>query len=147
MDDLGEIRGSLPGDAEQPGQEPVPGASTRDDRTGQDDEPAVLFDHAVGFGQCDRVEDIFRGEGGDDRVECGIGEGEALRKSACEMGGASRVAFGETRHLGGFVQSDGGQSTVKQDALQVSGSVTEFEDSSPFDERRRFQYPIFPPAK
>ena len=55
--------------------------------------------------------------------------------------------FGEPTHRGRFVYRNSDQASVKKDALQVSGSVTDLESPSPFDEGGYFQDPVFPMTK
>lgn len=147
VDDLGKIRWSQPCDSECPRHEAVPDTAAGDDRAGQDDKSSRLCENAVGFGQGDGIEDVLRGECRNDRVEGGFREGESLCQPAREDGCAVRVAFGETSHLRGFVQPNGGQAPAEKDPLQVTGSVTKFENPSPLDERDHFHDPVFPPAK
>ena len=91
--------------------------------------------------------DVFRREGCDDRVEGLILEGELLCKSACEFGFAVRVAFCEISHRSGFVDRNSNQASVKEDALQVSRTMTDLESPYPFDEGEYLHDPVFPMTK
>ena len=70
-----------------------------------------------------------------------------LRESARKTGRAVRVAFGEITHLPGFVYRNGHQLSVEKAALQVSGSVADFQDPISLDEGDHAHHPVFPAIK
>jgi hypothetical protein len=59
-------------------------------------------------------------------------------------GSPPQIPFGETTHLGRFVDSHGGQASAEEDALQMSGPVPDLKDSLPLDEGQHAHDPVFP---
>jgi len=58
--------------------------------------------------------------------------------------GLACVSSGEATHLRGLIDSYGEPTVPAQEPLQVTGSVTEFKDASPFDEWDDFPRPALP---
>ena len=67
-----------------------------------------------------------------------------LCESARQARRASAAAFGETTHLGRFIYPNGEQAQAEEDALQMSGSVTDLQNPLPFDERDHAHDPVLP---
>ena len=63
------------------------------------------------------------------------------------MGVSIHPVFGETTHLCRFVHSNGNQVPAEEEALEVTGSMSEFEDARPGKERDDFHDPVLPPAE
>jgi hypothetical protein len=54
---------------------------------------------------------------------------------------------GETPHLRGLIESECQQVAFQQGTLQMSGPVTDLEDTLALDEWQHAEHPVFPPSQ